>query len=449
MTTNQHETNERTRPARHRWVKWFFLLYFGAFAAIALWFGAISGTVTLEISEKTTVCTEPLTSDGKGVDYHEAVGNLLAPPEMKTDENGYRIIVRRLGPALIMPVGTKLSRSEREEKQKRYEKRVYEKLGLDHAMKPDLEFMVYDSYLHEYANANFTDKAEKKAFLDNYFATLYRKSDPSDPVRQAWLQQYGESLDVVADGLNRSVFFSPLVSLNETDPVFTGEATRGDIFRNKNFVDGLAMRFRIRLASGDIDGAVDDAIACQRLGRFTGNSGTMAEAYVANVFDKLGSSLDITSHEEHQPTAKQIRRYLRKVDELPPVPSLCGLVERKHYYGLDLLQKISQGKTTFKNVERASSFMPRISLDWNDVFKSYNFIYWNEVGIYCRGEGLDISYVMLNNIFSREARSQRFAFDFRDHILSDRRNAEELFQDWDLQARLQRDRLETLLQETP
>ena len=48
----------------------------------------------LRISKETTYITEPLTSDGTRVDYFAALEKDCYPPEMKTDDNGYRILVR-------------------------------------------------------------------------------------------------------------------------------------------------------------------------------------------------------------------------------------------------------------------------------------------------------------------------------------------------------------------
>ncbi len=56
-------------------------------------------TPRLRISRETTYITQPLTSDGTRVDYFAALEQEVYPPEMKTDDNGYRLIVRALGAA--------------------------------------------------------------------------------------------------------------------------------------------------------------------------------------------------------------------------------------------------------------------------------------------------------------------------------------------------------------
>ena len=54
-------------------------------------------TPRLKISSETTYITEPLTSDGTRVDYFAALERDLFPPGMKTEENGYRLIVKSFG----------------------------------------------------------------------------------------------------------------------------------------------------------------------------------------------------------------------------------------------------------------------------------------------------------------------------------------------------------------
>ena len=95
-------------------------------------------TPRLRISKETTYMTEPLTSDGTRVDYFQAFEQEFYPPEMKTDDNGYRLIVRALGDVADHEacdwMGTKSSTMPRPRAAQ-----VYEKLGLDPALKPTMQ----------------------------------------------------------------------------------------------------------------------------------------------------------------------------------------------------------------------------------------------------------------------------------------------------------------------
>ena len=60
-----------------------------------LWFRYFV-SVPLVISPETTDLTAPLSQDGRRVDYLAHI-RTLDPPEMKTDRNAARILVRQLG----------------------------------------------------------------------------------------------------------------------------------------------------------------------------------------------------------------------------------------------------------------------------------------------------------------------------------------------------------------
>ena len=91
-------TSENTPPAvpQKRWsclaklaviVLAFLLLLLG-------WLGlSVMMVPPLIISKETTYVTGPLTADGQ-IDYFKALEERTYPPEMKTDDNGYRIFVR-------------------------------------------------------------------------------------------------------------------------------------------------------------------------------------------------------------------------------------------------------------------------------------------------------------------------------------------------------------------
>ena len=64
---------------------------------ILVWFNIFRPGPPLRISKETTYITEPLTSDGQYVDYFAALQQEFHPPEMQTDDNGYRVVFRALG----------------------------------------------------------------------------------------------------------------------------------------------------------------------------------------------------------------------------------------------------------------------------------------------------------------------------------------------------------------
>ena len=120
--------------------------------------------VPLRISPETTFITEPLTSCGKQVDYFLALEQLLYPPEMKTDDNGYRMILQSFG----LPEG-------RNEYSENLRRQFYEKLGLDPDVEPTHEFKSPWAYF---------DGDDYRAFEDT-IASPWTLDDL--PVLAAWL----------------------------------------------------------------------------------------------------------------------------------------------------------------------------------------------------------------------------------------------------------------------
>ena len=76
----------------------FALLGLIAMSLIVAVYIFVFRTVPLQISKETTYITEPLKSDGKQVDYFAAWEQQTYPKNIATEENGYRLIVKHLGP---------------------------------------------------------------------------------------------------------------------------------------------------------------------------------------------------------------------------------------------------------------------------------------------------------------------------------------------------------------
>jgi hypothetical protein len=108
----------RPKLTRPRFWLSITLVVFGVMAAAiaAFYFGYVRN-VPLQIAAETTHLTEPLTSDGTRVDYFAASEQMIYPPEMATEENGYRMIVEALG--VVEDISPEDARQ------------IYEKLGLD------------------------------------------------------------------------------------------------------------------------------------------------------------------------------------------------------------------------------------------------------------------------------------------------------------------------------
>ncbi len=113
-------------------------------------------SIPLRISKETTYITEPLDATGKWVDYFRAMELKLYPPEMKTDDNGVRVLTRALG------FGQETASPE-------FVKIYYEKLDLNPNVPPTHFFLEPEEYFKR-AQTYKPDlyEAQKKKMYDRY-----------------------------------------------------------------------------------------------------------------------------------------------------------------------------------------------------------------------------------------------------------------------------------------
>ena len=121
--------------------------------AVTVWYFCLYAP-PLKISPETTYITAPLMSDGKRIDYFRAWEERAYPPEMKTDDNGYRILVRAIGDPVNYEKWRRGPNTHERIAEKvdpePYRLQVYEKLGLDPNEEPTLKIESAYAYLKKY-----------------------------------------------------------------------------------------------------------------------------------------------------------------------------------------------------------------------------------------------------------------------------------------------------------
>ena len=133
-------------------------------------------TPRLKISSETTHITEPLTSDGTRVDYFAALERDLYPPGMKTEENGYRLIVRTLGYVT----------DDRGEESLRTQ--AYEKPGIVPALESTMTYTETHDFLRDYCTIKGLDAKTAEELNDQ----VYRPWTLGDlPMMKSWLEKNG------------------------------------------------------------------------------------------------------------------------------------------------------------------------------------------------------------------------------------------------------------------
>ncbi|MFO7905457.1 MAG: DUF1559 domain-containing protein, partial [Pirellulaceae bacterium] len=380
-------------------------------------------SIPLRISEETTHITEPLTSDGKHVDYFAAIEQEAYPEGMATEKNGYRLIVEHLG----MPEDCSLE-DYRE---------IRRKLGLAPSTtdnQPDMSFQEPHDFLTEYFASERFDEAlvkdllapetpaedaleddsaagageagtSENGYVDEETRSGQRvaergydlSSDPEAavlaladrfgaawtlnelPMMDEWLKNNGPALDLVSRAVRQPVFRVPLAREDREDE----NGTLWDLLlishvqQVRGFARGLSARAYYRIGTGQIDKAIDDIATCKRLGRHVQNGTMLVESLVGIAVEGIADSIGVGDVLKDPPTKEQLRRLLREMNDLPPRDSLQKTLRFERYVLLDVVQLLSQGKGSFDYFfDRYSPMISRcietVGLDWNVIARRLN-----------------------------------------------------------------------------
>ncbi|MCL2744652.1 MAG: hypothetical protein FWE67_12445 [Planctomycetaceae bacterium] len=135
----------------------------------------------LVISEKTTRITGPLTAKGE-IDFFKALEQRFYPPELATDDNGFRDFVRLFGDVSGMSSDPEFYRLQK-----------YEKLGLDPNVPPTLalplaHYVVVENFYKTKGEAPPANP--RRDFLDPWTLEDY-------PMLEEWINDIDTPLDAV------------------------------------------------------------------------------------------------------------------------------------------------------------------------------------------------------------------------------------------------------------
>ena len=436
---------------------------------VLIWFNIFRGGPPLRISKETTFITEPLTPDGRYVDYFAALQKEMHPPEMQTDDNGFRVVFRALGD---------INNETRDfvQLQKRYEA-----LGLDAIRdKPTMTFVEpssyfsnrYTSHPEEFDDLVATEKEKQIRERENYLREQIEmaKADPdltdedkaesiaelesdiedirltkeqwkekrlekinADPdmteeekaqeivwlqspdeqdfimgmgdgpfqfsfkpiaaffslsdsmtlhknaiVRQ-WMEENNAALDLVAEQVKKPIFVMPYCKTSD-DQLLIG-ILLPDVQAMRDLARGFSARAQIRLGDGDMDGAIDDIVACYQLGRHIEKRFFLVEGLVAISIEGIAASIPYDLNSETRANTEQLKRLQNELAKLSPQNGALHKVNLERYWALDFALNIMKGKASLNDlpfhsdsstVENVASI---IGMDWNIIFKKINKAY--------------------------------------------------------------------------
>lgn len=334
-------------------------------------------SVPLKISKETTYVTQPLKAGGKQVDYLAAWEQEFYPEDIATDENGYRLIIKHLGMTPdALPFQSPLIR---------------QKLGLPDTSQPDMTLEDSYAFLTTYVESDDFDlkafETLRKRWADEVLEDFEDQREPAAvlydrlsapwtldelPMMETWLKENSPAIDLIGEAAAKPTFHIPFTP-----------ATAGPLIgmfvpelpRLRNFARVLCTRARYRIATGDIDGAINDIIACKRLGRHIGHGGTLVQMLVGIAVEGMADSTGIVGSLEHPPTKEQLERLVDEWNQLPPRVKIERPLLFERYSTLDTLQFIAGSRQVLAEMQLSVSVPPYVGLDWNVIAQRVNLHY--------------------------------------------------------------------------
>ena len=337
----------------------------------------------LVISESTTRITGPLTAEGY-IDFFKALEEKTSPPELATDDNGFRVFVRLFGDVGDYGITEDLEF---------YRLQKYEKLGLDPDIPPTLVLPDTPQKVFE----NFYKAKGEEAPPHTTWERPSFWNGPwtleEFPMFADWVNEVDEPLDAIAETIRKPVFFFPMLqgkaSVESGTPFNLIVILLPDVQLSWEIARMFQVRANYRIGQGDIDGAIDDKLTILRLGRQIAQSGMMVQYLVGVAIEGIARFIPVGANPDHPLTAQQICRLLDGIDALPPRAPFTNALEWERYSILSAVQSLSisltEGKISpHKWVEeigggnhpawRFLSSNPRM-IDWNTIYRRINKLY--------------------------------------------------------------------------
>ena len=328
----------------------FLLLIF--LLLVGCYYCCFTGGTPLEVSPETSVITEPLKSDGKTVDFHQAIQKLIEPEIIQANENGFRDVLLAFGQAMF-------------ENDWQYRK-TCEHFGIDPQTPPQFA-------------------------LEN--------------PRRANVRFDNESLNAVQAAVAKPHYSIPLVRRNESDLVLTSLPAAVQKFHEQlksAFRDRAAARFK----EGDnVAEAWKDILTAVRLARFVVLRPTYQSAHLDALDDesRLTPVADIIAVLPKW-TPEQLEQAVKDLESLPNWKDRQTTLQIMQFICLDLLSATDDfgnlaARLGLQKEDRdVLMALQIIAFDWNLVAKAMNseFKAYGELIDQAEGKSLEEQFELLS-----------------------------------------------------
>jgi hypothetical protein len=315
----------------------------------------------LKPAKDTTFVTEPLDDDGY-VDYEAALNKRLKGTT-RPDTNAVVLLLNCFGPK---PDGRELHAD------------FHKALGVD---PPPAEGKYLIGHL-QFFKDEFKDEVRDE-FLKKDAELLSRPWRPAESPRHVeWLKANEEPLAHALRALERKDYYLPVISRQRDGKkgMLIG-ASLQVVQLNRDLATCLALRVMLRLGEGQVDEALDDALAIHKLGRMTARGASLIELLVGVAVEGIAHRVETIALEKGRPNARQALGYLRKLRELPlPMEfaerihlndrlTMLDAIQSNYREGFDIREplQLDRKRKKPKELERFQA-----SIDWDVVLRMAN-----------------------------------------------------------------------------
>jgi Protein of unknown function (DUF1559) len=216
----------------------------------------------------------------------------------------------------------------------------------------------------------------------------------------------------VWEAVRKPTFYIPLLRKSEDD-LLLGYDGR-EVACTRSFARALSARANHRIAIGDINGAIDDIVACKRLGRHVGHCGSLVAILVGLAIEGIADEIGVCGSLEHPPTTEQLRRLIDEYGNLPPRAEYNQGVLFERYVALDFVQGMARRSEAVEEWGWSTSVENVLGVNWNAFAERVNEHYDTLVNT---GWYTPFSFDPMS-IISHRARSEFLADYLASRVLS-------------------------------
>lgn len=329
--------------------------------------------VLVTISKETTYITEPLRPDGYP-DYVAALNKRFS--EGVTPENNAAVLFwKAMGPGGIP-----------QEVREPY----FQMLGIPSLPDEGEYFVTSITWFNRH-------KAEVKTDADQPEGTcvdpLWEQqtqmtqrpwSKQEFPVLAGWVAANEKPLTLVIEASKRPKRYDPLISAEKGTLFDSIGNSIGVTQAHREVARALVGRAMLRVNEGEVDQALDDLLACHRLGRLMGQGPTLVEFLVGATIDLMACAGDQALLQHVRLSAAQAAKMRDDLANLAPMPRVADKIETcERYFNLDCIATVAREGSgslrTLTTVAKTDNVVDAFvnpslfaTLDWDIILRMLN-----------------------------------------------------------------------------